>query len=149
MSLHDELYEAATSDSPGDPRFPHYTHAPTDADAAAAGSPFVNLLSLRASGRDVVRFWCADSPSGAELRVDFEPLLDTLPWPGGGAVASSAFVAKLLVGTFFETYTDGWYRTKGARTLRFRDVRNGTVVIEDHTQPFDESALLACLERPR
>lgn len=149
MALHDELYEAATSDSPGNPRFPLYTHAPTDADAAAPGSPFVHLLSLRADRRIVARFWCADRPAGAELRVDFEPLVATLPWPGGGAVATSAFVAKLLTGTFFETHADGWYRTKGVRTLRYRDVRDGTVVSEDHGGPFDERALLACLERPR
>ena len=148
MPVLDTLYEAATSDAPGDPRFPAYTHAPTDPDAATPGSPFVHLITLRATDAVVVRFWCDDSPHGPELRVDFEPLVEALPWRRGPMRATSALVARMIVGTFFETYTNGWYRDGGVRTIRLRDVRDGTVVVHDHTRVFDEERDLAgCLDR--
>lgn len=148
MSVLDDRYEAATSDVPGDPRFPAYTRAPTDAGAAAPASPFVHLITLRGDDAVLVRFWCEDEPRGAELRVDFEPLVAALPWRGGPVRATSALVAKMIVGTFFETFVDGWYRAGGVRTLRLRDLRDGTVVVHDHTRKLDADRDLRDLLAP-
>jgi hypothetical protein len=94
---------------------------------------------LRTTGAVVVRFWCKDRPDGAELRVDFEPLCDAMPWRGGRVRATSAAVAHMIAGAFFETYAAGWYRDGGVRTLRLRDLRDGTIVHVDHTTCLDHA----------
>lgn len=138
MTVLDELYEGWTSDSPGNPRFPLYTHAPTGDGAAAAGSPFVNGITYRGRDQIVTRFWCADRPTGPVLRVDFEPLVETYPWRGGPVRASAPFAAAMIVGAFFEAHCDGWYRREGVRSIVFRDLRDGSLLTVDHARPFDE-----------
>lgn len=138
-SILHELYEAWTSDSPGDPRFPLYTCAPTDGDAAAPGSPFVNGISYLGNGAMQVRFWCLDRPSAPELRVDFEPLVQSFLWRSGPVLATAPFVAAMITGAYFERYTDGWYRSKGVRSIHFRDMRDRSVITVDHTRVFDEA----------
>lgn len=72
-----DAFEAATSDSPGDPRWPLYTQAPTDAEAAAPGDPFVHLITLRSDPKKIlVRFWFPTERYEEELRIDAEPLVD-------------------------------------------------------------------------
>lgn len=135
----EQLYEAWTSDVPGDPRFPLYTRAPDDEEAAAANSPFVNGISYRGDDKMQVRFWCLDRPKGLELRVDFEPIVATFRWRSGVVLATTALVAAMITGAFFETYTDGWYRAQGVRVIRYRDVRDGSTISVDHSRPFDEA----------
>ena len=72
--LYSDRYEAATSDSPGHPDHPEYTHAPTDDGAAAPGDPFVHLVFERSTDAVVIRFWCTEATESPELKVDFEPL---------------------------------------------------------------------------
>lgn len=136
-----DLYEAATSDEPGNPRFPEYTRAPTDPGAAAPGSPFVNLVFERTTEAVVIRFWCKDVPDSSELEVDFEPIVESLRWNRGHVEASSEFVAALIVRIFFEEHCDHWYRKEGVKRLLFRDIRNGTVCTFDHATPIDAKCL--------
>ncbi len=134
----DQLFEAWTSDAVEDRAFPLYSRAPSDAEAAAAGSPFVHGISRRPHNKMLVRFWCHDRPVAPETRVDFESLVETLDWRGGPVLATPRFVVAVIVATYFETYVDGFYRAKGVRTLRFRSMRDGAVFVVDHRERFHQ-----------
>ncbi|MBL8684597.1 MAG: hypothetical protein JNK05_35810 [Myxococcales bacterium] len=149
MFVIDQLYEAWTADAVDDPKSPLYGRAPSDADAAAAGSPWIHGLTHRADKRLVARFWCHDRPVAPETRIDFEPLVETVAWRGGAAKATPRFVSAMIHGAFFETFVAGYYRQKGVTTLRFRSMRDGAVFVIDHTEPFhEETNLDPYIQRP-
>lgn len=144
-----ELFEATTSDVPGDPRFPIYTCAPDDEGAAAPGSPWVHLVTFSERDEIVIRFWSCE-PSGPTVAVDFEPLRDDLLWGGGPPVVASAeLVAQIIIATFFVHFGQGWDYQQGVREVKFRDIRDGTRLTLPLPERFDESVVPPLLSRIR
>lgn len=124
-----DAFEAATSDSPGDPRWPLYTPAPTDPDAAAPGDPFVHLITLRSDPTKIlVRFWFRNGCYDEELCIDAEPLVDDYD----GTPATLRATAQLIAVAFFYYYADGYYQKQGVRRLHIRDIRTGERLAGPH-----------------
>ncbi|MEM9068735.1 MAG: hypothetical protein AAGE52_09520 [Myxococcota bacterium] len=124
-----EAFEAMTSDSPGDPRWPAYTRAPTDADAAAPDDPFVHLITPRGTPSEVlVRFWFDEKANGPVLRVDAEPLVDDY----NGTPASLKATSQLIAVAFFYYFANGHYQQQGVQKLDVRDIRTGERLVGPH-----------------